>query len=415
VADALLEPPAPASIATDAPIDLARPLTSRDLALIAVLANPDLKAARAQAGVVDAQVIAAGLLPDPTINFSYDKRLSGPDMFDGLGAQVVYELTALRDRRLSLAGARAARAQVRRDLAWREWQTACQARLLAARIVGLERGQGLLARSRGLSAEALDRSLAAAVRGDVRADDVTARRLASADAADKLIQNQRDLAAARQDLNALLGEAPSARLKIAKEALAEPDLTPEALFAQARGARLDLRALRAGYESQEVALRKAVWDSFPTLQLTLSRSRDTANNQTFGPAVTFTLPLWNRNGGGIAAARATREQLAAEYAARVFALRAQISELCAAIVAERHRRDELIAQAGPLNEIARRTGVAALAGDLPNVSAEAARQTAQDKQIALAALDQSIAEQTIALELAVGSPLNGSHPPRTTP
>ena len=415
VADALLDAPGLARTPDGATIDLTRPLTPRTLALIAVIANPDLKAARAQAGVAEAQVIAAGLIPDPTFTLSYDKRLAGPDPFDGLAAQVIMELTALRDRPLAREAARATRDQVRRDLEWREWQTAGQARLLASRIVGLERAGSMLALSATVSADALERGLIAAASGDIRADDVAVRRLAASDAAEKARQNARDLDAARSDLNALLGQPPSAHLAITADPPDEPALNAEALFARARASRLDLRALAAGYQSQEVAVRKAVLDAFPTLQLTVGGARDTADNRTAGPAVTFNLPLWNRNVGGIAAARATRDQLAAEYGARVFALRAQVTDLCRALQVDRRRRDQLTAQAKPLETLAADAEAAAGAGDLSRSAAEALRQSARERSIALTVLDQSIAEQTVALELAVGAPLDRPASPRITP
>lgn len=46
-------------------IDLSGALRPEQLAVLAVIANPDLKAARARVGVADAQAFAAGLLPDP--------------------------------------------------------------------------------------------------------------------------------------------------------------------------------------------------------------------------------------------------------------------------------------------------------------------------------------------------------------
>ena len=104
-------------------IDLGQALTPDELGLIAVVANPDLKAARAKAKVAEAQAFDAGLLPDPVLNFNFDQRLSGPDPFNGWGAQIVYELTALRDHAATLAAAHASRDQVRLDLAWQEWQT----------------------------------------------------------------------------------------------------------------------------------------------------------------------------------------------------------------------------------------------------------------------------------------------------
>ncbi len=396
-------------------VDLSKPLTPRALGLIAVVTNPDLKAARLQAGVADAQVFAAGLLPDPVFNLSFDKLLTGPDMFDGLGAQLIYDLAAFRDRGLVQSGQHAARAQVRLDLAWREWQTAGQARLLGARVVGLERASTLLDRSQAAAEDALARVLAAAARGDLKADDVEARRLATADAADRARQSERDLGAARGSLNALLGLPPGTRITIAADPVSATPLDAGALFDKARASRLDLKALEAGYQSQEAAVRKAALDAFPSLQLTLAAARDTADNRTLGPAVNFTLPVWNRNSGGIAIARATREQLRAEYAARVFAARAEIADLVERIAIARRQRGQIADTIGPLEALAGRTEAAAAGGDVARAVAEAGRQSVIYKQITLAALDQAIAEQTVALELATGAPLPGPAQTRGIP
>lgn len=388
---------------TPVAIDPGQPLTPQALALIAVVANPDLRAARAKAKVAQAQVFDAGLLPDPVVNLSYDHKFAGPDPFDAWGAQVMEDLMALRDRGASLSAARAARDQVRLDLAWQEWQAAGQARLLATRIVALERIWRLEQGTRAAADTALAQALA--LGGDLKADDVTARRLAAADADDKANQTEKDLDAARLDLNRLLGLPPQTHLEIAAPAASDAPLDPEALFARARAERLDLQALQAGYASQEAVVRKAVLDQFPSLQLTINRAQDTTGNQTIGPAVNFTLPIWNRNQGGIAIAKATREQLRAEYDARLFATRADIADLTGQLALEQRQRAGIAGQAQALDRAAAASEAAAARGDLPGSAAEAARQAASDKTVALAGLDQAMAEQQVALELAVGASL----------
>jgi outer membrane protein TolC len=345
-------------------------------------------------------------LPDPVITLGADHILSGPDMTDALIAQLAVDLVALRDRRVTLQGERAARDQVRLDLAWQEWQTDGKARLLAARIAGLSQAL-VLDREESNAADAnLARVMAAAARGDVRADAVVAHRLAAADAADKTRTAERDLDGARLDLNRLLGLKPETVIQVAEVQPATPPLDTESLFARARTERLDLHALEAGYDSQEAAVRKAVMDQFPSLELTISRARDTTNNQTIGPQVSFTLPVWNRNQGGIAIAEATRDQLRTEYAARLFATRADIADLVEGLKSEQRQRDEIAAQVAPLTRLADASEAAAARGDLAHDAADATRQSVVDKALALANLDQAMAEQTVALELAVGAPLD---------
>ena len=60
-------------------IDFGKPLTPEALAILAVASNPDLKAAHKKAGVANAQLLSAHLLPDPNVNLSFDRRLSGPE------------------------------------------------------------------------------------------------------------------------------------------------------------------------------------------------------------------------------------------------------------------------------------------------------------------------------------------------
>ena len=152
-------------------------------------------------------------------------------------------------------------------------------------------------------------------------------------------------------------------------------------------------------------MRKAIYDQFPSLQLTINRAKDTAQNNTLGPSINFTLPLWNRNRGGIRIAEATREQLKAEYAARVFAARADIAELVDTLVLARRQRVQTQAQMAPIRQVADATAAAARRGDVARVAAETALQTLRDEEATLATLDQSIAEQTISLEIATGGPL----------
>lgn len=386
-------------------IDLSRPLTPDALGIMAVLANPDLKAARAKAKVADAQLFAAGLLPDPSLTAGFDHLLSGPDSIDPLLGQIAFDLNAFRTRAATLAAERASRDQVRLDLAWQEWQTAGQARLLASRIASLERVATLTAQSRSAADLMLSRVLQAAARGDIKADEVESRRIAAADATDKARQAERDLEAARLDLNRLLGLPPQTRLRITAARYPTAPFDAEELFARAKTERLDLQALKSGYQSQDAAVRKAILDQFPNLQLTITRARDATNNQSIGPSVSFTLPLWNRNRGGIGVAEATREQLQAEYAARLFTTRADIATLVAGMALARKQREEIAAQLGPIEQIVAASEAAAQHGDISQATAQAARQSLSDKQLTLASLDQALAEQRVSLEIAVGAPL----------
>jgi cobalt-zinc-cadmium efflux system outer membrane protein len=384
-------------------IDLAGPLSPRQLAVIAVIANPDLRVQRARLGVAEAQVFEAGLLPDPQFSASLDRPQSAVGLVDALAASLGLDTSAFYVRPQALRGARASERQARLDLAWLEWQTGSQASVLAARIQGLEASFGLAREAERLASSVLTRSLAAVGRGDLSALDIEARRLAEADAADRVRSTERDLAAARLELNALLGLGPDADIRLAPLA-APPSCSPsvESLVARTFAERLDLAALREGYEAQEAALQVAVLQQYPRLNLSLNAARDTGAVRTNGVAIGFDLPLWNRNRGQIAVQNATREQLRAEYEARLFATRADLATLVSALEIGRRQRADLQTQVEPLRTAVDAFGRAAARGDIAQVTAETARLSLLDKEIALAALDQAMAEQWRALQTAAG-------------
>ena len=387
-----------------AAIDLAAPLDPNAVATIAVIANPDLKSLRAKAGVSDAQAFAARLMPDPTFSIGAHPVLSGPDPLTELVGALGLDLNALRTRGVQRRQARAQAEQARLDLAWAEWQTAGQARIQAVRILGFEKSVALERQTLAAQQNLLRHTLAALGRGDIAADRAQAARTAVYDAETRLRTDEASLATARGELDKLLGLPPATQLQLTEPALPAPPPDAAALFILARAKRADLAALRAGYAAQEAAVHKAILDQFPTLNLTLDATRDTTGNKILGPTVDFTLPLWNRNRGGIAIERATRAQLKAEYDARLFQTRADIAAAVEGIAIARKQRDAAATSLPSLERYAAASRRAADRGDLSTAAAETAEQALRDQQALLEASDEAIREQTIALELLTGTP-----------
>lgn len=387
-----------------APLDLSAPLTPAGIATLAVVNNPELAALRARAGVADAQAFAAGLLPDPTFSIGADKVLSGPDTMLGIASSLGFDLNTLRTRGVTRQQSRAEARKVRLDLAWSEWQTSGQARLQSARTVALERQVALDRASRDSAQTMLGRTLRAAGRGDIGGEQVQGARLAAFDAAERLRNDEKELSTARFELAKLIGFPPDRTLQLASTPLPLPPPDTGVLFAIAQQSRTDLQALRAGYAAQEAAVHKAVLDQFPKLDLTVNAGRDTAGNVTVGPAVSFTLPLWNRNRGGIAVDRATRDALKSEYEARLFQTRAEIAAAVAGITIANHQHEAVLASLPAARRFAEANRHAADRGDLSLATAAAAEQALRDKELQLAQTERDIAEQTIALELLTGAP-----------
>jgi outer membrane protein TolC len=388
-------------------LDLAQPLDSNGVAVLAVIANPDLKATRIRAKVAAAQSFAARLLPDPTFSLGRDYLLSGPDRLDNIAAALGLDVNALITRSVVGEKARADETQVRLDLAWAEWQTAGQARIGAVKVMSLERIAALDNASRDATQSLLDATLRAAARGDISADQVQTARTAAFDSAERYRTSERDLAAARFDLTKLVGLPPGTPLQLRPNVLPEAPLDAAQLFAIAQTQRADLQALKAGYASQEAMVHKAVLDQFPKLDLTINASRDTAGNKLLGPAVGFTLPLWNRNRGGITVARATRDALKAEYDVRRFEARAEIAAAVGGIDVARRQRRDILSGLPLLERFVKASTQAASRGDLSPATAATAAQALRDKQTQLAQNEQDIQAQWIALELLTGTPLEG--------
>jgi outer membrane protein TolC len=167
-----------------------------------------------------------------------------------------------------------------------------------------------------------------------------------------------------------------------------------------------LTALAQGYSSQEAALHRAVLGQYPRLGITINRASDTSNVHTLGPAVSFDLPLWNRNRGAIAVAKADRSRLRAEFAARLHQTRADIAALVTSLDRDEQARTTLAGELPEIERVASAFEDASRRHDVIQPTAEAARSTALDKHIALLALEQTCAEERIALALAVGAPVS---------
>jgi cobalt-zinc-cadmium efflux system outer membrane protein len=392
-------------------LDFGAPLSGPEIQAIAVIANPDLRALRVQQQVADAQVFSSGLLPDPQISLGFDKLLSPLDQGYSnayAGSVSLDLLAALAVRPTERQTAKAAARQLRDDIAWQEWTTAGQARLLAIRLVYQTRARDLAHRAVAQADHALARALTVAHTGDLAADDIELRRIAAADARDRALTADRDADTSRLDLNQVLGLKPDEVLSLADA----PPLgawqhrPADQLFLDARARRLDLTALAEGYASQEATVHRAILGQYPKLGITINRASDTSNVHTLGPAVNLDLPLWNRNRGAIATSKADRNRLRAEYAARLHQTRADIAALVSSLDRDEQARMALAAQMPEIERVAKAFEDASNRHDVTQPIAEAARSTALDKQIALLALEQTCAEERIALALAVGSPVS---------
>lgn len=386
-------------------IDFQQPLTGTEVAQIAVLLNPNLRALRAERGVAQAQVFAAGLLPDPQLSLSADLPSNvSQGYFNAYGIGLQWNLASLFTRSTRLAAARAQRRSVQYQVAWQEWMLANQARIQARRWYYLHRQETLAAAATQVSTQLYRVAQENLQQGDATISSATLRQIAYLDSQDQQLALQRQLSKARLQLNQTLGLPPDFRVQVAAPRSLGPIPPVSQLVALAIQHRLDLRALRAGYAAQEAQVRTAILGQYPAFSIGVSHAADTSNIQTFGPSINLSIPLWNRNRGAIAEARATRAQLHAAYSARLFQTRAEISALVRDLQRLQAEIKPLAQQVPVLQKAEQRLRVAASEHDVTLLDYETVRSQSLAKSLQLLSLQEAQSTEEAALEMAVGIP-----------
>ncbi|MGH7954022.1 MAG: TolC family protein, partial [Limisphaerales bacterium] len=318
---------------------------------LAVLNNPDLKAARMQADVAGAQLLEAGLLPDPQVSGG----LSRSPLFNGYNIGLSEDIQALITRGAAKAAAKAHTQQVNLEILWQEWQVAERAQELFIQSRADNQLQRTFAAARDLLADRYRQDEAALEQGNMAANTVSADLAALADADANLRQLQLDINVTRHELNQLLGLQPDAQLPLIGRSESRPLSRRE--FETALAAlphrRADLLALQAGYQSQEQKLREAILAQFPAMSAGVQQARSAEEGiHTIGFTVNVTLPIFNRNRGQIAIQRATRAVLRQTYQARLDQAVSEADQISQATQIMAHQLRDLDARLSKLKEIA---------------------------------------------------------------
>ncbi len=392
--------------------------TPDELALMSVITSPRLRAARDQRGVVQAQVVQAGLLPNPQLGYSLDKPSgnSDPGLINGLNYGLSWEVTSLLGYRDRVAAAKSTAVALDLDLAWQEWQTAQATRLAAYRVISLESRLPFARENEAELAEALADSKKAYALGHRTLADHAATMEAWSLAQDTRFALEQELTTQRLALNLALGRPADELVKL-KAGAPSPQLPAGAdraatLLDGLEKRRLDLVALTLGYESAEAGLRAAVKAQFPKIGLSLAKARDTSDVHSITYGVTVDLPLFDRNQGQIAAGTATRQQLFDEYILRVAEARAEVSQILANLVIARAQLQTLGAELPELEQIASALTQAMRGRNTDAQAWRDARGTLLARRTEEAKTRQDILELGVALEIATGRTLLISSPRR---
>ena len=403
---------APAPLATTPPlvsVPFERSLGVGDVVRLALENNLDLKVARTKRGLAEAALIQSGILPNPSLAVAFLPLISGDGVAPAWSVGLTQDIKAIVTYRSKRRAARDNLGQADADLLWQEWQVAGQARQLAVDLIGAARARPLAEQAvRILRArdEAVEQALAA---GNTTLVIAAPTRTAFQSARVTLDTLDQRILSLRHQLNALLGFAPDTVVPLA--AAAElPPFDPAAIrasLATLPDRRPDLLALRLGYAAQEETVRQAILTQFPDLVLGGSATRDSSKVLNIGPQATIGLPIFDRGQGSIAAVRATRAQLQAEYAARLAATTGEVGATLAEM--EQLTRQLAIARADlPAARLAAQRAEAAHGASAIDEAAYVELITARfTREQDVMTLELALMDRQVALQTLVGAGLPG--------
>jgi outer membrane protein TolC len=384
-------------------LDLAGGLDPDQAAVLAVLLNPDLRAARQAHGEAQAQLVLAGLLPNPELAVEVTHPTGGSEPLVttaslglSIDVQNLVSHTARRD-----AG-RAELEQVDLGIAWQEWVVAQQARLLAGRLAWLRERSRIVRDEILYVAETAGLLERASEAGDATLPEVSIQRTALGG----LRRLGRELEQGEQEtvasLLALFGRPDQPTLETAPPV---PPIgsVPKASSDSCLEHRLDIEALRRGYEAQEQAVRLAIMQQFPALSIGLTGQRNESRIRFLGGFVTFSLPALHSARPMITAAEATRTRLRSELEARAAAARAEVAAAGETIVVLARQLAQAREAVTPLAASEARQRDAVARGDVGRLAYQEARSALADQKLEIAALSQALVETRVAFETACGS------------
>ena len=301
-----------------------------EAAILAVLLNPVLRARRDGLGIARAQVIQAGILPNPQLSAGVDAPVAGIGTSVPYSVGLGFDLRALitRNARREAAGFRLK--QVNMSIAWAEMQVAFAARRAVFRVIATQDKAGLQQKLVEGLKKNLDTVQEAASKGLMTALDLAAAQNALNTALSDLLELQKNEELQILRLKSLIGLPVGFKIVVQRGARpADPDgpQVQTGVFRNIDTRRLDLIALKYGYKSQEAGVRAAILGQFPNINIGVNHARDNSDYYSVGFGVSIDLPIFDRNQGHIAIQRATRKELFDEYTARVFRARADIARL----------------------------------------------------------------------------------------
>jgi outer membrane protein TolC len=378
-----------------------------EIAMLAVVNNPDLKVARADARIAHAQAFNAGLLPDPQFHFGFDFP------YGAAGAVTAFNMTLSEDILALIqhsANSKAAQEDARKtdlNLLWQEWQVVAKARTLVVKVTQDERLMEILVRNRAVFADRYDRTKAALDRGLMTVDAFTPQLTALQDVDRQIRDLERLNNADRHDLNALLGLAPEVPVPLNRP-LTVPPLDSDqvlTLLPDLPRRRPDLIALQYGYNAEDQRYRVAILGQFPAMTIGFNNARDTTPIYTAGFGVTLSVPIFNGNRGNIAIEEASREKLHEDYQNRLNTANGDVRRILDEHRVNARQLGEIEREMAELSRAAAKADLAFQSRQIDALAFATVQTSLLAKHVEQLNLEQAILQQRVALQTLVGGEL----------
>ncbi len=389
------------------PFDESDGLSPDEAAILAVIANPLLRADRDRKGLAAAQLLQARILPDPRVSYSVEAPVGGgaSGKVDAYDLKVDWDVTSLVARGARMDAAHSRARSIDLEVAWKEWQVAEAAKLRVYRILAAAKRLGVAEKMMDVR----ERSFRVAKRR-VESGMETAAGLAAAgealrEARARVMQARAERDTERLELDRILGLPADRIVKLEKgirpiEVHGIPSV--QELCGDIDRRRLDILALRFGYECQEARLRAAVRSQFPKIKIALISARDTDGVQTSGSGVSISIPLFDRNQGRIALEQASRKRLFDEYAARLFEARADVARIEEQLNSTARQIENIDKSIGVIENTAERYRKASDEGRASILDYHRALVRLYEMELDRTALQRRLSDLAIALEVASG-------------
>lgn len=376
-----------------------------EAALMAIDQHPRLRAVRAARGIARTALIGAGVLPNPRIDGNLDFPVGGEEATVlGYGVGVSWNITPWLSSGARTSAAKAHLTSIDLEVAWQEWQVAQGARLRAVRAVYLARQVAVATELEQAWTRRLHALRAARLKGATTELEVTHAERSKADARVNALKLSQRLVHERVGLNQAIGIDPAAEVRL--------DLAyhPENTFGSRRELlkglpqrRLDLLALQHAHRFHDRATQAAIVAQFPAVEIGFQASREVDDVGAAGVALSFEIPLLDRNQATIAAERARRIQVEAEYDARLHEARADVVRATAELPLVRAQLAAATEASRAAEELARQAREAATHGAVDPLLGAEILERAYTARLRVLRIEQSLAELGVALTLASGT------------